>query len=301
MKNSLPDRSLVRQYLLGRLDDKEELEDDLSEGILLNDELAEIVDSIEEEIIEEYLDGALDSADKQAVDEYFLRPPERKEKLRFARLLRHYFEKQQDDLVEPRLDVAPVTRPNAIQGQTDLSSAGHWHPYFRTYGQFAALILVSVLSLIYISGIRKSQARLEGELMQERGRSASLLDEARLLESPMVPLTLVSDRSDLSRTTGTQGPHIEIKPSNQRIIVEIALQSGVSGSYDVRLETKEGKGPIWSARLLPLVSASGDAQLVFLLPVQGIKSDDYSFAVSSALPGSGEPKHYDFQIRLTDR
>jgi hypothetical protein len=278
MKNSLPDRSLIRQYLLGRLDDKEELEDDLSEGILLNDELAEMVDSIEEEIIEEYLDAALDSADKKAVEEYFLRPPERKKKLDFARLLRHYFEKQQDDLV-----------------------AVHWRSSFRTYGQFAALILLSVLSLIYISGIRKSQAHLEAELVRERARSASLLEEARLLQSPMVPLTLVSDRSDLSRTTGTQDPHIEIKPSTQRIIVEIALQSGVSGSYDVRLETKEGKGPIWSARLLPLVSASGDAQLVFLLPVQGIKSGDYSFAVSSGLPGSGGPKHYDFQIRLTDR
>jgi len=72
------------------------------------------------------------------------------------------------------------------------------------YGQFAALILVIVASLIYISGVRKSQARLEADLKRERERSESLVKEAQLLPSPMVPLTLVSDRS---RGDGTQIPH----------------------------------------------------------------------------------------------
>ncbi|SRR6266550_395405 len=74
MKSNLPDRGLVREYLLGRLDDKKEIEDHLSDGILFNDELFEKVESIEDEIIEEFLDGTLNSADKKAVDEYFLRP-----------------------------------------------------------------------------------------------------------------------------------------------------------------------------------------------------------------------------------
>jgi hypothetical protein len=147
--------------------------------------------------------------------------------------------------------------------------------------------------LLYISGVRKSQARLEGELVQERERSASLAQEALLLQPPMVALTLVADRS---RGGGARIPQLEIKPSTQRIIVEIALQGGVSGLYDVRLETNGGGGPIWSARLLPLVSASGDARLVFDVPVQGIRSDVYSFVVSSA--AAGGVKHYDFEIKL---
>jgi hypothetical protein len=296
MKSNLFDRSLIRQYLLGRLDDKKELEGDLSEGILFNDDLSEMVDSIEEEIMEEYLDGALDSADKNAVDEYFLRPPERKERLRFLRLLRHHFEAERDDLVEPRLDVLPVTGPNVIRSRADVWSTVHWHPHFRWYGQLAVLILFSVLSLIYISGVRKSQARLEGQLLHEREHSASLVKEAQSLQPPIVPLTLVSDRS---RGAGAQIPHVEIKLSTQRIIVDIALQGGGSGSYDVRLETKEEKGPIWSARVLPLVSASGDARLVFDIPAQGIQSDVYTFVVSSALPVPGGPKYYDFQIKVT--
>jgi len=81
--------------------------------------------------------------------------------------------------------------------------------------------------------------------------------------------------------------------------VDIALQGTSSGSYDVLLETQGGKGPMWSARLLLLVSASGDARLVFDLPARGVESDVYSFVVSSTLPGAGRSKHYDFQVKLT--
>src|SRR6201987_1936915 len=106
MKSNLPDRSLIREYLLGRLDNEKELEEQLSHDIFSNDELSEMVESIEEEIIEDFLDGTLDSADKDAVNRYFLRPPERREKLRFARLLQHHFE-EQNELVGTRSDAIP--------------------------------------------------------------------------------------------------------------------------------------------------------------------------------------------------
>ena len=65
MKSNLPDRSLIREYLLGRLDNEKDLEERLSHDIFSNDDLSEMVESIEEEIIEDFLDGTLDSADKQ--------------------------------------------------------------------------------------------------------------------------------------------------------------------------------------------------------------------------------------------
>jgi hypothetical protein len=125
--------------------------------------------------------------------------------------------------------------------------------------------------------------------------SASLVKEAPILTSALIALTLVADRS---RGDDSQIPHIEIKPSTRRIIVDIALQGHSPGPFNVHLETKAGNGPIWSARLLPLVSSSGDSRLVFDLPVQGMESDVYSFLVSSALPGSGSGKHYDFRVDL---
>jgi hypothetical protein len=295
MKSNLPDPALVREYLLGRLDNKKEIEEQLSQDILSNDELSEMIESIEEEIIEKLLDGTLDPADKDAVDGYFLQPPERKEQVRFARLLRHHVEQRQD-LVDARIGTSRSANANIIREGLDYRSTNPWRFHFRTNGQFAALVLLGVLGLIYVSGVRKHQARLEGQLAQERQRSVTLVKEAQLLQASMVPLTLVSDRS---RGDSTQIPNIEIKPSTQRIAVEIALQGGSSGPFDVLLEAQGQNGPIWAARLLPLISASGDARLVFDLSVQGIESKVYSFVVSSPLPGSGRPKYYDFRVNLT--
>jgi anti-sigma factor RsiW len=292
MKSGVPDRALVREYLLGRLDDKKELEEQLSHEICVNDDLSETVESIEEEIIEDFLDGTLDPADKDAVDGYFLRPPERKEKLRFARLLRHRFEQRQD-LVNPRTET--FDSANVPQARFDYRPANLGRSHFRTYGELAALFLLTVVGLIYVSGIRKNQAKLEGQLAQEREQSATVAKEAQVSQASMVALTLVSDRS---RGDSTQIPNIEIKPSAERIVVEIALPGRSPGPFDVLLEERGKNQPIWTARLLPLVSASGDARLVFDIPVQGVASDVYSFVVSSSLPGSGRPKHYDFRIRV---
>ena len=292
MKSDVPDRGLVRDYLLGRLDDKKELEEQLSREICVNDDVSEMVESIEEEIIEDFLDGALAPADKDAVDEYFLRPPERKEKLRFARILRHHLEQRQD-LVNTRTETfgSANVRPEGI----DYRSPHFGHSHLRNYGELAALVLIAVVGLIYTSGMRKNQARLEAQLAQEREQSATVAKEAQVSQASMVALTLVSDRS---RSDNTQIPNIEIKPAAQRIVVEIALPVRSPGPFDVMLEARGKDQPIWAARLLPLVSASGDARLVFDIPVQGVASDVYSFVVSSSLSGTARPKHYDFRVTV---
>ncbi len=294
MKSNLPDRSLIREYLLGRLDNEKEREERLSHDIFANDELSEMVESIEEEIIEDFLDGTLDSADKNAVSTYFLRPPERKDKLRFARLLRNHFE-EPHQLIGTISDTRPSAYANVVWESSEHRAPIPWWTHFKTYGQLAAFVVLGIGSLLYISTLQKKEAGLESRLAQEREHSASLVKEAPILKSSLIPLTLVADRS---RGDDSQIPHIEIKPSTRRIIVDIALQGHSPGPFNVHLETKAGNGPIWSARLLPLVSSSGDTRLVFDLPAQGMESDVYSFLVSAPLPGSGSEKHYDFRVEL---
>src|SRR5215475_1701988 len=167
MKSDVPDRGLVREYLLGRLDHKTELEEQLSHEICFNDDLSQMVESVEEEIIEDFLDGRLDPADKDAVDGYFLRPPERKEKLRFAKLLRHHFE-EQHELVGTISDITPSAYTNVVRDSSDYRGPIPWSSHLKTYGQLAALILLAIGSLIYISVLRTNQAHLEAQLVQER-------------------------------------------------------------------------------------------------------------------------------------
>jgi hypothetical protein len=294
MKSNLPDRSLIREYLLGRLDNEKELEEQLSHDICANDELSEMVESIEEEIIEDFLDGTMDSADKNAVSTYFLRPPQRQEKLRFARLLNNHLA-EQHQLVQTISDMRPSAYTNAVRDRSEYSAPIPWWTHFKTYGQLTAFVVLGVGSLLYISALQKKGAGLESQLAQERVHSANLVKDAPILQSSLIPLTLVSDRS---RGDDSQIPHIEIRPSTRRIMVDIALQGHSPGPFNVNLETKAGNGPMWSARLLPLLSSSGDTRLVFDLPAQGLESDVYSFVVSSLLPGSGSGKHYDFRVEL---
>jgi hypothetical protein len=275
MKNSLPEPTVIRQYLLGRFDDQDERESTLSEQILFNDDLAELVESVEDEIIEEYLDGALDPIDRKDVEGYFLRPPERKEKLRFARVLRRYFKTKQTDSVNP---VVP-----------------YWSTRLRPYWPHVALILLAIVALAYISRIRQREALLEAQVMQQRTPSADLAPSAAPVHAAVAVLTL-----DLGRPRGieTAIPHIEITRSTQRLIVEIVLPGNAPGPYDVRLESNETKGVIWSARLLPLVSPYG-ARLLFEVPEERIKSGIYFFSVSSADTLTTRPQSSDFQVSVT--
>jgi hypothetical protein len=280
MTSNVTDRDLVRRYLLGRLDEQAEVEGKLSERILFDNEMAEIVDSVEDDIVEEYLDGSLDSADRRDVETYFLQAPERNEKLRFAKLLRRHFETKSSH--HSRTEHDSLLRPPLA-----------WSSYLRTYGQMAALLLLGISSVIYITAMRRGHTRLQAELLQERDRSASLKQEAQLLQPPIVPLTLVADRS---RSAGGRMPAVQIKASTRRLIVEIVLQGGVSNPYDVRLEAKGSDEPLWSAKLLPIISPSGDARLIFDMPTRDIKSGVYSFVLSSASPATTVSRHYDFQI-----
>ena len=296
MKHDLFDETLVREYLLGRLENNKELEERLSLEICVNDELSEMAESVEDEIIEEVVDGTLDPADKIAVDGYFLRSPERKEKLRFARLFRQYVE-QEHDLVGTRNE----TRESTVHPDTSNSwSSRLGRSPSRTYGELAALALLIVVGLFYISGIRQSQAGLEKQLAQaqeqfaqSREQFATLAKSTLVTQGSLTAFTLVPDqqRRDVSPIHD-----IEIQPSTRRVVVDIALQSHSPGPYDVVLESQGKSEPIWTARLLPLISASGDARLVFDVPVQGLASGVYSFVVSSSLPGSENPSHYSFRI-----
>src|SRR5262249_37078857 len=153
-----------------RFDQQDERESALREQILFNDNLAELEESIEEEIINEYLDGALDATERKDVESYFLRPPERKEKLRFARVLRAYFKtKQADPGIPVVLD---------------------WITQLRRYWPHAALILLAIVSLGCIYRIHQREALLEAQIMQQRTPPPQLAASAAPVHPAIAVLTL---------------------------------------------------------------------------------------------------------------
>lgn len=295
MVTGIPDPHQIRQYLLGRLDENDELENTVSERILYQNDAAELADLIEDDMIEEYLDGTLDTADRHDFEKYFLQPAERKERLLLAKLLRDRFQSTPEHGVSrrPELNALPST-DFATAGGALPQSVPHYS-FLRTYGQLAALALICIVSAIYIFSLQKNQGRLEASLVQERDRSVALENQSELLQSRTPPLYLVSDSA---RSAGGQIPYVEIKPSTELAVIDLALRSKASGNiYDVVLQKTGGMEPIWAAKLPGVTSPSGDARLVFDLPVQGIEPGRYSLKVSPA--GSESSDRYEFEIRVT--
>lgn len=295
MKSSHPNENIIRQYLLGKLNDQKELEEELSDQMFFDDDLSQMVDSIEDEILDDYLDGALSPADTQAVKEYFLCPPERKDKLQFARVMRSYFETNQ---TEPAtMQTAPPPWRESGAGPAVLLRS-----HARTYVEIAALFLLSVSFLLYMGHVRHELQSINAEnkknlqlLEGERQVSASFEKEmTRLLP---VGLTLANERSRSVVRDGVplNAKRLVINPSMHVIKVQIALaQAGISGPFDVVLETQSGGTSLWSKADVP----SSEGILTFVMPSQGINAGAYSFAVRPHGQPTGNADHYDFQVTV---
>jgi hypothetical protein len=291
MKNDSPTKETIRQYLLGRLDDQTDLEKRLSEQMLFDDELSEIVDSIEDEIIEDYLDGAVSASDRATIEKYFFRPAERREKLKLARLLRSHFQVTGDAATKKKL--APYeTLPNR-EGKGDPAPSLHWLFQTRTWCELAALVLLVAGGFIYVSRVRhrfdselaasrQAQMRLDGELAQERERSASLTKQLLEVQPPIAILTFLGP---VFRDRGSS-PVVAVRPWTQQIRVELGLQGAPSGAYNVRLENSAGR-TIWSQS--GVTASSGG--LRFEMPAQSLSPGTYCLKVSS------RPASYCFQVR----
>jgi anti-sigma factor RsiW len=84
LENGLP----LKSYLLGELgpDERHRLE----QRLMTESEAFEELHRIEEELIDDYLEGGLSGRDRERFENFFLAAPERKQKLSFAKSLKRY-------------------------------------------------------------------------------------------------------------------------------------------------------------------------------------------------------------------
>src|SRR5688572_8598526 len=88
MSEDVNDEGHLRKYLLGELSEAEQHA--LEERLLTKNELFELLTVVEDELIEDYVDGTLSRAERSRVDKLFLSAPERRRKMSFAMALRRY-------------------------------------------------------------------------------------------------------------------------------------------------------------------------------------------------------------------
>jgi hypothetical protein len=83
---SAPPADPMRPYLLGRLG--EEAQDRLERRLLADADAIDALEAAQDDLIEDYLDGALEPADRAAFEAHFLAAPSHAESLACARLVR---------------------------------------------------------------------------------------------------------------------------------------------------------------------------------------------------------------------
>jgi hypothetical protein len=262
----------IREYLLGRLDPDSKLVDSIDEQILTEPEFSVSVDVIEDEIIEEYLEGTLKSEDWQAFERHFLVPAERKRKLEIARLLSRHFE------AESRR-VKPEPAPRRIFEVTRIRQV---LPSFRTWAEIAASIVFVILIMNLVNKRREldvAMRQMSQQLAQERGRLAvtnqQLQNALQSTQPAIAMLSLV--RPGLLRSE-QELPEVKVSSGTKTLHVEVALVSRTSGKYHVQL-SHTGRA-VWSLDGVDAATVPGGAILKVDIPANVLPQGTSELAIT---------------------
>jgi CHAT domain-containing protein/tetratricopeptide (TPR) repeat protein len=95
MSRETDERLELRAYLLGKCAVQTEKEK-IEEKLMIDKDYFQNLLSQEEELIEDYVDAELDSDELEAFEKHFLIPVERREKVKFALLLKKHFDEEEE-------------------------------------------------------------------------------------------------------------------------------------------------------------------------------------------------------------
>src|SRR5215470_11907963 len=128
------DENLLRQFLLGLLPEPEC--DEIEQELFTNHEFAGTAEAVEDDIVDDYLDGTLSRREKAAAERHFFGAPEHRHKLHFARLLRAHLSED--------------TRPQPVRWVPRIP-----HPfYWAASAAIASLLLLSTGLVVYTAKLR---------------------------------------------------------------------------------------------------------------------------------------------------
>lgn len=254
---------VIRDYLLGRLDANDEVSSRIDERAIMDSEFSEQLEVIEDEIIEDYLEGNLSAKDREACESHFLRPPERQRRLRSARLL-----------VLHLADPGNVYDPKEVRRETPLNKSLLKFRVYRGYLEVAAGILF-VASLVYL--VRQHRELTEAldeqrqQLLQQGKESAQLNSPLDVLHKPSVKATLNLLEPGTLRGD-THLPTLRSGLSGQTIQTQVALPPGVTGIFALEILCDEKT--VWSQGPMISKTIKEGAVLSFDFPGQVLREGD---------------------------
>lgn len=185
MTLNLEDDSAIKRYLLGEL--TEEDQQALEERLMTDSGYFERLQLLEDELVDDYARGTLTPGEETKFDSFFLRTPDRCQKLRFASALKRYV-----STATPAKDSEPVRNDPRVMSSWQLLKLSLFgrNPLLG-YSLAAALLLIVLGGAWSVDRYRRLQDQVEGittqnsitaeelarRLGEQRARSAQLAEE----------------------------------------------------------------------------------------------------------------------------
>jgi hypothetical protein len=268
MQRDAEGQPLLRSYLLGELDP--EPQQQLEQRLLADDEYFEALLMAEDELIDQYLGGSLNSIEQKRFASIFLSTPERYQKLNFARALRKYIE-----LNEP----ARVPDSKAKE-----EAPAFWKRFFNSFPRHPALSFsLATALLLLVVGVTWIA-------LKNRGRSSNPGGEN--------PNTVLAVTLTPGATRGDGAIERVVIPAGvETIRLQLNLPAAEYESYSAVVKVVGGREIYAEDNLKAERSAEGLMVRVHI-PAAKLKSEDYQLNLTG-LEANRQPEtvgRYDFRV-----
>lgn len=314
MATDYENRMPLRSYLLGDLNPDEQ--EDLERRLMIESDAFEELQRVEEELIDEYLDGDITGTEKDRFENFFLAAPQRQQKLRFARSLKRYIAARR-----------PVKNRRAFWSKIGQSILPVSSPVLKwaLAASFLLLIGGGTWATVKISGIqsaldrsqaeagesqrllediRGSNLELRSSLEQESARSSRLEQEiaglkesqktAPSLLSGQIPSTLFAVILDPRRSRSSGGMR-EINIPSGKDFVEFDLKMEILSYPRYRVELERIGGDVVSTQTESSIEGRFPGLAV---AAELLTSGDYVLTLSGITDTGGIEEIEDYYFRV---
>jgi hypothetical protein len=276
LKLDSKEQQTVREYLLGQATQEDSSR--VEERLLTDGAFYEELLIAEDELIDQYLNGALPEHELERFESHFLLAPERQQQLRFARTLNKY-------LTAAGAISKPEERlsPEESYKERRVVTKPHERPFFSflpfrnpvlSYSLAAAVVvLIFGISWVTVKNLRTSSSREPGNVF------------AVALEPGLI------------RDTG-EIKNFSIPPNSDTIRLQLALPDNQYQSYEAVLQDADGR-PVTTSQGLQRQSARGQPTITVDVTANLLPPGDYRLKLSGLTSSNGDSESvgsYSFRV-----
>jgi len=280
MKELEKEQIVIRQYLLGELD--EEARQQVEQRVMTERDYKEEVLISEEELLEEFAAGALDDHERELFLSHYLSAPLQRQKLRMVQAINKYAADRQP------LATVEVPETSWFRRYIDAFRSRKWFVQL-SWALLVGIVIGSSFVAFRTWRWRNQPSELHQELERLNGPQSSVLEaSSSVLPATLVPLSL--------REAGKAVP-LTIRHETQIVQFRLAVSSGQHQRYRATLKNSRLDDVLSLDDLM--VRTFGNARLIIIqVPARVFRTDDYVLTLS-ALNSAGlyeEAGDYSFRV-----